>query len=688
MKKDRLILFNILFMLTLSTGVQAEEGLSLKDLAVPESLGKVESRFIGDSEHWVIHIQDVHAHFAAQENIAAIIDHLNQHYGVDTVGLEGGWSETTFPNSWGIPNSREKQLLARELLQRDYLTGPAFAALFSKTPMHLIGIEEETTYEKNRLLFVEHLKIRKTLLEKLKKWEEMIAAKKEATYNPALYSFDQALLAFRKGKKAEKFIPDLIRTSQKSKVDFSDLDQVMLFEKIIEKDKALNKDKLKSEAERLMKQFKKLGLNFEELLRSGKIPEERLEFYPATRNYIEIMKLRDNLNYHTFFDQLETSITRLKDKLYTSEEEKKVDQEASRGEIANMMTLLEATPQDVKKFFKQKEMILKEAVHFELVEGLKLAEEFYILAKERDNVFFDSIQQDKRFQKNIAVVTGGFHTEGFTKKLIDQNISHIIITPDLAEQEPNKELYFQRIQQALPGASAIQTLIETTFMHPRFDRAFLQGLKTLSKTRNILKAVEVMERILNGEKQFNSKKSKDALSMEDFLALSKDEQIEEVKKWLNLLKTSKVPIAVLSMQANMIRENEIALTLFREFISHRLNKTILGIPVEDIIHEEAIVSTLRRVRANNIEEVLSQRSIERQIKNFIESKHAAVIDSDHKSNEVLVLPPNDITLLIVRPLVEGYLTLSSNAEIFSQFEARVKEILLTLELFESIQSAA
>ena len=47
---------------------------SISNLAIPKDLGKIEIRKFGTSSRWIIHIQDVHAHFTAQENIAAILD--------------------------------------------------------------------------------------------------------------------------------------------------------------------------------------------------------------------------------------------------------------------------------------------------------------------------------------------------------------------------------------------------------------------------------------------------------------------------------------------------------------------------------------------------------------------------------------------------------------------------------------
>jgi len=93
MKKLRPFYLIVLTLLWLQPHLMAEEkakSLDLGKMAIPESLGKVDERFQGTSKRWVINIQDVHAHFGAQENIAAIIDHLNTLYGLRLVAFEGG----------------------------------------------------------------------------------------------------------------------------------------------------------------------------------------------------------------------------------------------------------------------------------------------------------------------------------------------------------------------------------------------------------------------------------------------------------------------------------------------------------------------------------------------------------------------------------------------------------------------
>ena len=92
--------FLSIFILGLALSVahaSAKGPLPIQNLALPETLGKIEQRHHDPaSKRWIIHIQDVHAHMTAQENISAIVEHVHKLYGVSTVAVEGGWGETTF----------------------------------------------------------------------------------------------------------------------------------------------------------------------------------------------------------------------------------------------------------------------------------------------------------------------------------------------------------------------------------------------------------------------------------------------------------------------------------------------------------------------------------------------------------------------------------------------------------------
>ncbi len=556
--------FRLLFLGTLlllpQTFLSAEtaETLQIENLTVPKTLGKIEDRFQGTSTRWVIQIQDVHAHVTAQENIAAIVDHLNAVYGLQVLGLEGGWSTTRFSESWGLPSSREKQMLARGLLEDAQITGPAYAALFSQSPLQLIGIEDEALYQENRAQYLKHLASRGPALEKTETLEKRLLQEKAALYNAKLKKFDDALMKFQEGKKPEIFFPLLLSELSAADVTIQDLPQMLLFKDAFDKEQALDKTKLEAESKRLMETFKRKRLSFEELLKSGFIPEEQLARYPAASAYLELLRLQDKIAFRVFFAELEAAVSRLKDKLFSSDEERLLDARWNRFVIAKSLLSFEATPKVLAAFQAQESGIRQEAAEAGLVDELSLALDFYSLVSKRDAVFFEKLtQQPVLSESNTVVVTGGFHTEGLSQHLRDAGISYLVITPELGETPPDQRLYYKRLTDDIAGK---QTLSETQnrFFTPAFDGAFVQGVLFLQKEKNIPAAIAlVAESFTGGASESSPSSSADTVTWETFQTWERSRQLEWVRGVLAHTRDNNIRLYLLASQSvlnDLIRE--------------------------------------------------------------------------------------------------------------------------------------
>ena len=66
-------------------------------------------------------------------------------------------------------------------------------------------------------------------------------------------------------------------------------------------------------------------------------------------------------------------------------------------------------------------------------------EKFYHLAEERDGVLVNNtLGVMRKNNAEIAVlVSGGFHTDGITRLLKEQDISYIVVTPKIEQLDPN-----------------------------------------------------------------------------------------------------------------------------------------------------------------------------------------------------------------------------------------------------------
>lgn len=417
------------------------ELLSVANLAIPESLGKVQDRFTGTSTRWVVQIQDVHGHVTAQENIAAILDHLQAVYGIKTVAVEGAWRSTNLPESWALPNSRAKQQLARKLMEDGYFSGPVYAALFAPSPLLLAGIEDAPLYRENRRIYLDYLNQESEISTKAGAFESSLESEKAATFNPELLAFDKSLNKFRSGSGAEAFLPSLMMLAQSQSVEFSGLDQIALFAKILELSQRMNRDALQTEAAQMADHYKFERLSFEELLRSGKVPQEDLQSYPEVSKYMETMILQDRIDHQAFSEEIETLIQKVQAVLAGTDAEKAAVQKSERWMLVKKMVTLKSSPKDLARVEADREGVEFLASEAGLAEALTGAGTFYELAKKRDEIFFQKIISEADLSSDLALVTGGFHTEGLSEQLRVAGISYIVITPDLAGQDPDEMLY-------------------------------------------------------------------------------------------------------------------------------------------------------------------------------------------------------------------------------------------------------
>lgn len=488
--------------------------LPLSNLAVPEELGKVQERFAGsaapregNNPRTIIQIQDVHAHAAAQQNIAAILERLRAVFGIEKAALEGAWVSTSLPKSHAIPTSREKQLLAGTLLDDDRISGPVYAAIMSPGPITLVGVEEEPAYEKNRALFLAHLERSKEIDATLQAYGASLQESQRSVWGPELSVFGNAFGKFRDTSDLGKFFPVLWKTAETQGADISDLTQITLVQDILSQEKLFQKERLEQEIKQLMREYKNTPWTLEELIRGGRIPAERLGFYPELKKMMRLYQLRDRVSLGDLTAQIETLTGRIIGKLIRTPEEKALWEKSERFYLARRILLLQASPADIKAYEREKLLLEPELAGAGLSEALSLSLDFYDVVKKRDDIFFNRLINDASLSGNVAIITGGFHTDGLSQRFRDAGISYITITPELGDTPANEKLYNERMREnrearnderapdTLPGDHSPgtapadgQTLSELRNVPATVDKDFPPAFEILKQTKDVRKA--------------------------------------------------------------------------------------------------------------------------------------------------------------------------------------------------------
>ncbi len=678
----RFFLVLVLGISGLPTAGSEEAGVSLRDLSIPEELGKINERFEGKSgSRWVIQIQDIHAHFTAQENIGAIVDHLQNVYGLNVVALEGGWAEARFTESSNLPNTRDKQMLARGLLEEAHIGGPVFAALFASHPLQIVGIEDPALYADNLAVYTRHMEMRLDVLKKVDAMMKDLAREKRAAFNPDLLAFDEALSSFREGEKAEIFLPELVNRAETARVDLTPFDQVVLFRDILRREKSIHRDKLQKEAARIMNDFKQSQLTFEEILRAGKVAHEKLAYYPQSRQYLELMQMQDDMEHRRFFDQIEAVIEKVQEKLIRNENEKRISEKSKRLHIAKTLLLFHATPDTLRKYEALQAEVKTILAANGLTDALDLALEFYRFAHARDEIFYEKLQEDPRLAGSVAVVTGGFHTEGLSKLLREAGTSYIVITPELGGNAADEELYFKRLQDPVPMSYALS---HEKNRYVFLDANFPKGVDILRRSNNIYDGIATATRYqLTGGRNAPQAPLPGSLTFEKFSAMSPEERLKEVQELFRAAKQARKPIAIVIKNTvlRQLLENPVGRVLWAEIIApERANRIVIVRDSDEYLEATiGIGARVERVQGDMpIPEILATR-----LKN---QDHIAVIDDgffqEQRSGKFLPLPAEPVSLLLARTLLEnGNRRIAVENDLLASFEEELSQFFKAEGLF-------
>ncbi|MSR78063.1 MAG: HEAT repeat domain-containing protein, partial [Candidatus Omnitrophica bacterium] len=179
---------------------------------LPPEFGIIESRFLGNRQGTpvIFHIQEPHGDYASQKKIQGILHYLKNHYGVNTLLLEGS-AVPLHPELLKFdPQDSKKSLQIAEALAKDsWITGSEL--FLAREPLaQAYGIEDLAAYNQNGKSLVEVLTQReksKTFLQSL----DLQIKRLQGTYlNPKLRNFISRIEDFEKERIAlDAWLPEL-----------------------------------------------------------------------------------------------------------------------------------------------------------------------------------------------------------------------------------------------------------------------------------------------------------------------------------------------------------------------------------------------------------------------------------------------------------------------------------------------
>lgn len=481
--------------------------LLASDFSIPTHLGHVEEVYVGSSPQSVVLIQDAHVIADAQRSIWHLVEHFQETYGMDQIGVEGVKSKLDATLFKSFPDKEKLKELFEKFISDSELNGSSAAALFSEFPGDYFGIESWPLYEEGLFLFARAAREEVRLTEKFKSEEDLLNEQKKKTYSKELLEVDRADRRFHttqgyssSGEALSKLLK-LLASYKRPAEEFPELEAILL-ELENEKEGALNVD---LEVTRIAQEIKPLlaGEALKEFSRdfqkfqTGEMKAEA--FALSMRNLTENQKLSvkvseelrglmrkqavlEELQGRTLYKSLERYLKVVKESLFRNDEERTLDGLSRNLRLKQKFAKLEIGFDEWKELsgaFGDDSSVKDFQPHID----------FYENALARDKAMFERVREKiekKGNQKQSVVIAGGFHTAGLTEQFEESGISYVLITPKM-ESFPDESLYKRQMKGEVSWKSYFKAENEKINMHDafvRYSRDVLLDRRQVSETRS------------------------------------------------------------------------------------------------------------------------------------------------------------------------------------------------------------
>jgi len=429
-------------------------------LTVPAALGRIEEVYEGRKGRTVIFIQDAHAVPAAQKNIRNLIRHFHEQYRTRLVTVEGAASRFDPQLLRSYPRKEKLEEMINTLLEQGELAGPAASAILDGEAAYY-GIEDWPLYEQGLGLYLKAAATAGQTRETLKNAGRRLTDEKKEDYSEKLFEIDSALEAF--GEDGIDLVQVLkILSSVQAPAKGSELE--LILEESLKQNTAKSAQEVKNAAARTFQEMNGKQLPSDEVSRfnrflqdfnTGAISSEKFALFldgfagkhgldgrlsRSLRLRVQNQKRIQDIEGSRFFYDFEVYASEVKRSLFRNDAERILDKEGRR---LRLMKSLAAHKINRQHLAELQELGL--TPQYETMLANHTA--FYANAEKRDEIFLKNVllRMHDESARSAVLVAGGFHTEGLTERMKREQISYILVRPEIAAL-PREDRYAETMR--------------------------------------------------------------------------------------------------------------------------------------------------------------------------------------------------------------------------------------------------
>ena len=456
---------------------------------IPENIGRIQEQWAGARNDVlpVIIIQDSHANYEVQKNVIAFLNHLknsNPHLNDASknyqfkIGVEGASEELNLDFFRALPDENLRTQIMDLFMQQGKLSAPEYFAITQNQGAKLFGIEDASLYLKNKESFValeaDYSNFSTT-------WQKCFDAV-DALIGQKMSIEEKKFLAIYKSRLSEElnlldYVGQLHQLLREYVKEYSPGDKILLVEKWLVQEKALNYTQLEKEEQKIIDELgqRLAGDDRATLVQNAIYYQEgqwtMAEFYGYLLEWVRQQNIDTAMlsEWKKALDliQLRGQIPEKELLNYAKELEQKVLTLVIRSDQKEIVDsyllwlkfdqifkikLVRGWLQNFNYQFVELDRIwnvfrnaaIKEHITWPdldisiLKTRLENVNQYYQSALKRDQAFWNSIQGELNSDSFLVVFVGGFHTYGLTELLKQNNISYYIFSPKIPQDSQEK----------------------------------------------------------------------------------------------------------------------------------------------------------------------------------------------------------------------------------------------------------
>lgn len=451
---------------------------SVPQCAIPAHLGTVKEMYIPDENDgpFLVYIQDAHANYEAQKNIAGLLDELHRKNGIDTVCIEGGEGPRNVSLMRSFPLVKERRALVDRYVKEGIVSGAEECAINADDPLQLIGIDDNAMYMENVDQYVKTLPLQDTARRYFDRIDDALWEKGRDLFSPALFTFVSQKKAFESGESETlDYVRYLCHAVESQHISlyryphFRAVRSLSVYERkirmhavqhetktlvenvLIPVTSSVDQDRLalleldyaggRIDAYVYYRELKHMACSYDIDLRQ----------FEQVNLYYHYLMLVNDIDAEKLLAERVAIEGKLEKVLSATKEEKGLLTLMQHCTVlANLFTLT-ATPDDlryVRKYRKNfcdalfEENCLRGDDVFSIDANFALFERFYQIAEKREDAFIKRtmIEMKKKGAAHGVLIAGGYHTPGITKRLKRYGIAHMVVSPRLSAL-PKENIY-------------------------------------------------------------------------------------------------------------------------------------------------------------------------------------------------------------------------------------------------------